>query len=164
MTPEEERKQFIIWINEAVASGARLTIACREVNISLRTWRRWQDTPRDRRPEAIRPVPVNRLSPEEENRIRDICHESEYASLPPSQIVPRLADKGIYLASESTIYRILRRSGEVHSRGRQVRQQKVAAPTTYTATSPCETWCRDITWLPSTVRGRWFYLYMILDL
>lgn len=145
-------------------SGARLSVACREVNISLHTWRRWQHSPRDQRPEAVRPVPFNRLSLEEENRIRDICHESEYASLSPSQIVPRLADKGLYLASESTFYRVLRRSGEVHRRGRQARRQKVAAPKTFTATGPCETWCWDITWLPSVVRGRWFYLYMILDL
>uniref|UniRef100_UPI00398D2284 helix-turn-helix domain-containing protein n=1 Tax=Pectobacterium versatile TaxID=2488639 RepID=UPI00398D2284 len=78
-------------------------------------------------------MPFNRLSPEEENRIRGVCHEPEYASLPPSQIVPRLADRGIYLASESTFYRVLRRSGEVHRRGRQARQQKVSAPTTFIA-------------------------------
>ena len=164
MTPEDERRQFIIWINEAVASGTRLAIACREVNLSLRTWRRWQRSSRDRRQDAVRPASPNKLSAEEENRIRDICHEPEYASLPPSQIVPRLADKGLYLASESTFYRILRRSGEVHSRGRQTRRQKVSAPTTFTASGPCQVWSWDITWLPSVVRGRWFYLYMILDL
>lgn len=139
-------------------------IACREVNLSLRTLRRWQRSSRDRRPDAIRPVPLNQLSAEEESRIRDVCHEPEYASLPPSQIVPRLADKGLYLASESTFYRILRRSGEVHRRGRQIRQQKVSVPTTFTATGPCQVWSWDITWLPSVVRGRWFYLYMIIDL
>ncbi|MGQ5287931.1 IS3 family transposase [Pectobacterium actinidiae] len=164
LTLEDERKQFIIWINEAVASGARLMIACREVNLSLRSLRRWQRSSRDRRPDAIRPVPLNQLSAEEESRIRDVCHEPEYASLPPSQIVPRLADKGLYLASESTFYRILRRSGEVHRRGRQIRQQKVSVPTTFTATGPCQVWSWGITWLPSVVRGRWFYLYMIIDL
>lgn len=122
------------------------------------------NNPRDRRPEVSRSEPFNRLSQEEETRIRDICHEPEYASLPPSQIVPRLADKGIYLASESSFYRVLRRSGEVHRRGRQTRQQKVSAPTTFIASGPCQVWSWDITWLPSVVRGRWFYLYMILDL
>ena len=98
-----------------------MAITCREVNISLHTWRRWQHSPVDRRPEAVRPAPSNRLSPAEEARVRDICHQSEYTSQPPSQIVPHLADKGIYLASESTFYRILRRYGEVHHRGRQTR-------------------------------------------
>jgi len=78
--------------------------------------------------------------------------------------VPRLADKGIYLASESTFYLVLRRSGEVHRRGRPVRQQKATVPTTYTATGACQVWSWDIIWLPSVVRGRWYYLYMITDL
>ncbi|MBS0877713.1 IS3 family transposase, partial [Tatumella sp. JGM100] len=38
-------------------------------------------------------------------------------------------------------------------------QQKAAVPTTYTATGPCQVWSWDITWLPSVVRGRWYYLY-----
>ncbi|AJJ10558.1 integrase core domain protein [Yersinia rohdei] len=122
------------------------------------------NNPCDQRPEASRPEPVNRLSQEEETLIRDICHEPEYASLPPSQIVPRLADKGVYLASESSFYRVLRRSGEVHRRGRQARQQRVSVPTTFIASGPCQVWSWDITWLPSVVRGRWFYLYLILDL
>lgn len=78
--------------------------------------------------------------------------------------MPRLADKGIYLASESTFYRVLRRHNEVHQRGRQSRPQRAAAPTTYSATAPRQVWCWDVTWLPSVVRGRWFYLYMITDI
>ncbi|WP_126298233.1 IS3 family transposase [Shimwellia blattae] len=164
LTPADERQQFIQWINEAVVSGARLAVACREVAISLRTWWRWQKCPEDGRPGAIRPAPANRLSTGEEQQIRDICHRPEYARLPPSQIVPRLADRGIYLASESTFYRILRRHNEVHHRGRQSRPQRVPAPTTFTARAPCQVWSWDITWLPCVVRGRWYYLYMIIDL
>ncbi|KAB8312909.1 helix-turn-helix domain-containing protein [Erwinia endophytica] len=116
MTPKNERQQFILWINEAVAAGARCAVACWEVSLSLRTWRRWQKHHEDGRTTAVRPVPVNRLSAEEERQIREVCHQPVYASLPPSQIVPRLADSGIYLASESTFYRVLRRHGEVHHR------------------------------------------------
>jgi putative transposase len=154
---------FILWVNEATAAGARLAVACREVCLSVRTWRRWQKNPEDGRPQAVRPVPANSLSAAEQQRIRDICHQAEYASLPPSQIVPRLADKGIYLASESTFYRVLRQSGEVHHRGRQLRAVRVKAPTTFTATEPCQVWSWDITWMPSKVRGRWFYLYLVED-
>ncbi|WP_457810181.1 IS3 family transposase [Providencia rustigianii] len=164
LTPASERTLFIRWINEAVSSGARLAVACREVQLSLRTWRRWQISPSDGRPGAVRPVPVNKLSPEEEKQILTVCHQPEYASLPPSQIVPKLADKGIYLAGESTFYRVLRRHGELHHRGRQQRPKKVPVPTTFTASGPCQVWVWDITWLPSVVRGRWFYLYMILDI
>ncbi|PSH11010.1 hypothetical protein B7R75_21775, partial [Yersinia pseudotuberculosis] len=41
----EERQQFIAWINEAVAAGARRAVACREVELSVRTWQRWQTSP-----------------------------------------------------------------------------------------------------------------------
>ncbi len=64
-------------------------------------------------------MPANRLTPEEERQILAVCHQPEYASLPLSQIVPRLADHGVYLACESTFYRVLRRHGEVHHRGRK---------------------------------------------
>ncbi|MCU6376610.1 IS3 family transposase [Morganella morganii] len=62
------------------------------------------------------------------------------------------------------LYRILRRHGELHHRGRQQRPKSVPAPATFTASGPCQVWVWDITWLPSVVRGRWFYLYMILDI
>ncbi|WP_129983185.1 acyl-homoserine-lactone synthase [Serratia liquefaciens] len=116
----EERQQFIAWINEAVAAGARRAMTCREVELSVRTWQRWQTSPEDRRTTVVRPAPANRLSVEEEQQIRTVCHHLEYASLPPSQIVPRLADKGFYLASESTFYRVLRRCRRqlAHRRGR----------------------------------------------
>ncbi|SEA98982.1 Homeodomain-like domain-containing protein [Lonsdalea quercina] len=92
-------------------AGARLLSTCREVGLSLSTWRRWNGQAEDRRPTAVRPVPANKLTAEEEHQIVAVCNEPEYASLPPAQIVPCLADKGIYLASESTFYRVLRRDG-----------------------------------------------------
>lgn len=52
--------------------------------------------------------PPNKLSEDECSKILDVCHQPEFAELPPSQIVPRLADEGCYLASESTFYAILR--------------------------------------------------------
>ena len=47
----------------------------------------------------------------------DVCNSQEFASLPPSQIVPRLADQGRYPASESSFYRILRAADQQHRRG-----------------------------------------------
>ncbi|WP_330855787.1 DDE-type integrase/transposase/recombinase, partial [Dickeya undicola] len=72
--------------------------------------------------------------------------------------------KGIYLASESTFYRVLRRHGEAHRRGRQRAAQKVTPATSWQASGPNQVWTWDITWLPSTVKGRWFYLYLVEDL
>lgn len=147
-----------------MANGARLLVALREISLSERTWRRWRKHAEDGRPAAIRPTPDNRLTAEEEQQILMVCHRPDYASLPPSQIVPRLADEGIYLASESTFYRVLRRHGEVHRRGRQQTRHQVRPATTWKATGPNQVYTWDITWLPSVVKGRWYYLYLVEDI
>ena len=96
-------------IDEAVASGARLKPACEELNITDRTYQRWTvdgGVKEDQRPIVDRPTPKNKLTQEEREEIIKITNTPEFADLPPSQIVPKLADRGIYLASESTIYKI----------------------------------------------------------
>jgi putative transposase len=118
----------------------------------------------DGRPMAARPEPANQLSTEERERVLAVCHAPEFASLPPSQIVPRLADRGEYLASESSFYRILRAADEQHHRGRARAPRQPAAPPSHCARGPCEVWSWDISWLPGPVRGLFFYLYLILDL
>ena len=49
--------------------------------------------------------------------------------LPPSQIVPDLLDKGIYMASESTFYRVLSEVGQLHHRGQSRTPQRRHEPT-----------------------------------
>ncbi len=87
-------------IQEAVAAGSRVGPACQEAEICLRTYRRWIKAGgpvlADQRPEAQRPAPQNKLSDAEIKAILAICHQAQYASLPPSQIVPKLADQGLY--------------------------------------------------------------------
>ena len=123
----------MLWIQEAASSGARLKPACEEAYISLRTYRRWivvtGTVCADQRPLAIHPTPTNRLSDVEVSEILTVCNQSEYSSLPPSQIVPGLADKGIYLASESTFYRVLRANNQLTHRGRskEPRHTKIVA-------------------------------------
>lgn len=85
-------------VQEAVAGGARLSEACRCVGLSERTLQRWQQIPDDRRTSTPRPAPKNKLSAEEEQQVLAICHEPRFASLPPSQIVPVLADEKRYIA------------------------------------------------------------------
>ena len=55
-----------------------------------------------------RPVPRNKLSETERTQVLALVNEPRFASLPPTQIVPKLADEGQYLASESSFYRLLR--------------------------------------------------------
>ena len=84
--------------------------------------------------------------------------------MPPCQIVPALADEGIYLASESTFYRILHEEKMQNHRGRSQEPGKHAKPTSYCATAPNQVWTWDITYLNVPVKGLFFYLYLIVDL
>jgi putative transposase len=141
-------------------------MACRELGISQRTLQRWrnQATPlEDQRPVAKRPVPQNKLSEAEVKTIIAVVNRPEFQSLPPSQIVPILADRNIYLASESTIYRILKSNNMQHHRGRSQKPSKRPI-STHCATGPNQVWMWDITWLPGPAKGIYFYLYLILDL
>lgn len=162
-----DRRTCVELIQEAQASGARLSQACEVAGLSARTFQRWtQDggVREDQRPVAVRPEPANRLSEAERQRILKVCHQPEHASLAPSQIVPRLADSGTYLASESTFYRVLRAAGEQLHRGRAQPARKVGPPRRHCAKAPNRVWSWDITWLRGPVNGLFYYLYLILDI
>jgi transposase InsO family protein len=149
-------------IDEAVVSGARRFMACAELGLSVRTVQRWQHHPEDGRPLAVRPAPANKLTTEEQIAVLSVVNQPEFASVPPHQIVPRLADTGVYLASESTFYRYLKADGQRHRRGR-VKAPSSRTATTHEATAPNQLWCWDITWLPAEIRGRFYYWYMMKD-
>jgi putative transposase len=166
MISETDRRKTIELIEVAREAGARLIPACRVLEISARTYQRWATAGsvlKDRRPEAIRPIPANKLTPEERQRVLDMCHQKKNASLPPSQIVPKLADQGHYIASESSFYRILHEVNEQNHRGRSQKPRKSTPPKGFCATGPNQVWSWDITWLPTSIRGMFFYLYMIVD-
>ena len=121
MISTPDRQDAIMLIEQAKAAGARRAQACAELGIDERTCRRWRardDRPEDRRPTAPRPAPRNKLSEEERQAVLDACNSQAFESLPPSRIVPRLADQGRYIASEASFPRILRADGQRHHRGR----------------------------------------------
>ena len=112
-----ERKEIIARVSEACVSGARQSKACACIGISAKTLQRWcrPDSARDGRLDA-KHDPRNKLTELERLRVIKVANELEYADLPPSKIVPKLADKGIYIASESTFYRILKAANQLSHR------------------------------------------------
>ena len=168
MTSAPDREEIVALALEAMAAGARQVAVCAELGLDARTPQRWK-TPEgevraDRRPLAERPVPANRLTEAERDRIVDTCNSPKFSSLPPSQIVPRLADEGVYIGSESSFYRVLRERGQNHRRGRASRPGRSRPPASFQAKGPCEVWSWDIIWLPGPVLGMFFYLYLIVDI
>jgi len=167
MTLLDDRQQYADWISEAVAEGARKYKACETVGLTIRTLQRWQSEgtiTADKRPTAIRPLPTNKLTAQERQSIITISNTEEFASLPPSQIVPILADRGEYIASESSFYRVLKAEDMLHHRGKAKARQSNNPPTSYTATQPNEVWSWDISYMPTNVAGLYYYLYMIIDI
>jgi len=150
-------------IEEAVHHGATKTRACEVIGVSVRSLQRWSHQMADGRQDREQ-NPQNRLSAEERRAVLECCHQPAHQSLSPKQIVPRLADEGEYLASESTFYRILKEAQQLHRRGREAQAVKREKPAEYMATGPGEVLSWDITYLRSPIRGSFFYLYLFMDL
>ena len=164
----EDRQVVAQAVEQAHKSGARLRPACELAGIDVRTLQRWKAgdglVRGDRRPDAVQEPPPHALSDAERARLLQVANEPRFADVPPARIVPMLVDGGIYLASESSFHRVLRAAGQSGHRGRAKAPQATRPPTTHVATAPHQVWCWDMTFLPSVVIGRWFYLYLILDL
>lgn len=90
-------------------------------------------------------------------------NEPRFADKPPAYIVATLVDEGTYIASEASFYRIMRKHGQNQRRGRARPPRAQRTPTTHVATAPNQLWCWDMTYLPSLIKGQFFYFYMILD-
>ena len=166
MISDSDRIMAVELINEARENGSRLEPACKELGISVRTYQRWTKDgviKRDQRPLAKRPTPKNKLTKDERDKIIKTVNNPKYADLAPSQIVPKLADEGEYIGSESTIYRILKEEKMNKHRGRTktpIRRK----PPTHIATAPNQVWTWDITWLNAAIKGEYFKLYLIIDM
>jgi putative transposase len=148
----------------AQAAGARLENVCELLGISVRTVERWRRNPtaEDGR-EGPHRRPHNALSPLEQARILAVMTGPQHGGTSPKQLVPRLADEGIYLASESTMYR-LQRQFELRGPIRPTARHHVTRATSvHRATGPNQVWSWDITYLPTSVRGRFLFLYLVID-
>ena len=110
-----------------------------------------------------RPAPPNALTPAERQQLLDVLHERRFCDLPPAQVWARLLDEGTYLASISTMYRLLRTHGESRDRRRQ-RTHPARVKPQLLARQPNDVWSWDITKLPGPSRHQFYDLYVILDI
>jgi putative transposase len=165
MTTLEERKTVIGLIGEATLAGARQAPACSILGLSERTVQRWLCG----EPDALdgrstrHYEPSHKLSADERAELLAVANSAEFGHLPPSQIVPRLADQQRYIASESTFYRILREENQLAHRRSERAARSCRKPRAVMADAPNQLYSWDITYLPSAIRGQYFYLYLFMD-
>lgn len=143
-------------------AGARWEQCCKVIGLDSRTLQRWRASGLG---DDLRSGPdskvKNKLSEKERQKILEVSNSEEFRDLSPKQIVPKLADRGKYIASESTFYRVLRGKNQLHHR--ETSREPVNKPKEHVATGPNQVWSWDITYLRSPVRGQFYYLYLIVD-
>jgi putative transposase len=108
-------------------------------------------------------VPRNKLSDEEKSGIIKTATSSEYMDYSPWIIVSKLADKGQYLASESTFYKVLKEKKLLSHRGKSTPASSYK-PAPLVAHGANQIWSWDITYLKTSVRGQFYYVYLMMDI
>jgi putative transposase len=103
------------------------------------------------------------LTPEEKTRVLTVLNSPAYQDLAVPQVYASLLDRGEYLCSISSQYRILRENSLVRERRNQLRHPDYPKPVLF-ATKPNQVWTWDITKLLGPYRGIWFFLYTVLDM
>lgn len=166
MTSLAEREQLLSFFNEAVHAGARTFKAAAIMGLSLRTLQRWQqpDTVQVDGRTLRQPSPSHKLSDEERAKVLSIANSDQFKDLPPHQIVPILAERGQYIASESSFYRILRAAKQLTHRHASGQKNPRSKPKALVATAPNQLYSWDITYLATQVKGQFFYLYLFMDI
>ncbi len=114
-------------------------------------------------PPAPRCSPANKLTDAELDELLDLLHSEAFVDLAPAQVWAVLLDAGTYIASISTMYRVLRAHDEVRERRRQATHPPRVRPE-LVATGPGQVWSWDITKLKGPSKGVYYDLYVIIDI
>ena len=136
--------------------------ACQALGRARATHYRRDQPPRPG-PDVPRATPPNALSPPERQAVLDVLRSARFADSAPAQVWATMLDDGTYLASESTMYRLLRANGEVKERRRQAVHPPRAIPE-LVAAGPNVVWSYDATALRGPSRGRHYDLLVMVDI
>jgi transposase InsO family protein len=132
------------------------------LKINFKTYLRWKIDLDDKRKGPIS-VPKNKLTEKEKDEMIKVATSECYMDYSPHIIVAKLADKGIYIASESSFYKALGERKLLFHRGKSKAPSK-ERPAPLVATGANQIWSWDITYMKSNVRGQFYYLYLFMDI
>lgn len=143
------------------ASTVGITDACHTLGVARATWYRRRDRPDDATPSRRSRSHPRRLADSERARVLDVLCSGEFIDRAPREVFAILLERGQYLCSVRTMYRILAEQKAVRERRPQRNHPETAVPR-HRATAPNQLWSWDITKLPGPARS-WFNLYVVLD-
>ena len=158
----DDKKVIILLIEDALESGCRLKIAAADIDVDFKTYLRWKIDLADKR-QGPKTPPKNKLSAAERDQIIKVSASKEYMDYSPWIIVAKLADTGIYIASESSFYKVLKENKMLTHRGKSKSANRYR-PEPLVAYGPNEIWSWDITYLKTSIRGQFYYVYLMMDI
>ena len=149
---------------DELAPVVGVTKACAAVGRARSTHYRWhRKSPPPAKPEQVPQPQPRALDEVERKEVLRVLHEPGHVDEAPATVYAKLLDDGVYLASTSTMYRILRAEGEVGDRRRHAAHPAAKKPELI-ATTPNEVWSWDIAKLLGPAKWTYYYLYVILDI
>lgn len=107
-------------------------------------------------------TPGNKLTDEERSTLLALANSEEFKNRTPHQIVPMLAERGDYITSESSFYRVFREESQLGHRHASRAAKPCSNPKALTAGAPNQVYSWDITYLATRVKGQFFYLYLFM--
>ncbi len=164
----EDREKALAVLKEGREFGLAMKAVADLLGICGRSLRRWcmefsgQGFSVDRRKGASRKV-AHKFSAKERQRVINTVNDPRFADLPPGQIVAILAEEEEDVASEMTIYRIMREEGLLNHRGRTCSPREPREVPMLKATAIHQVLAWDITLVPGPIKGQYYYLYMVMD-
>jgi transposase InsO family protein len=165
MMSREEKQEILDFVNLYVILGiVRLSILSKHLGISERTIQRWNKNGVDDHRKGSAKNVVRKLSEGERDELYLVACSDEYKDMNPHEVYNSLLDKGIYLASESSFYRVLREKKALCHRRETKEGTSRKKPDELKATAKNQVWMWDITWLKTDVKGIYYYAYVIEDL
>jgi len=168
LIPSEDRGAIVKLLEEDVSRGISAKAIADLFGLATRTLRRWglmiraQGFSHNQRKGASRHV-MHRFSAEKRQQVLSTINDPRVADLTPGQIVEIHAEGGVYVGSQSTIYRIMRQEGlqNHRDRSRPPRQQREPPVREATGIHRVQAW--NIYMLTEPEKGQFYYLYMVMN-
>lgn len=161
----EEKQEILAFVNFYVLLGiVRLALLCDSLGISQRTIQRWKLCGIDDKRKGAQKHISRKLTEKECEQIYSVACSEDFKDMNAHELYNSLLDKGIYLASESSFYRILRDHNAVIHRSETKEGSSRKKPDELKATAKNQVWMWDITWIKTDVQGLYYYAYVIEDL